>query len=188
MSGGKNQVQMNGVSITMGGSKISLKTSKNIEIEVNGIKYLPIDGKNVSTDSENDEKGFNEIDFQAAHICIDAIEISGSGGVVIRNSEDTFADLSVNIKGSGDVDLADVKIESGSFNIMGSGDIKIKSVIIQNCNVQVMGSGDVTFSSLCSAKRMNASIMGSGDIRGGGMSVDKINKRVMGSGDISGFQ
>lgn len=190
MSGGKNQVQMNGVSITMSGSKISLKTSKNVEVEVNGVKYLPIGGDNTTAKNEADDKGYDEIDFKAADICIDAIEISGSGGVVVRNSADTFdssSDLAVNIKGSGDIDLADIKMESCSLNVMGSGDIKVRNTTMQNCNAQVMGSGDITFNSSCSAKRMNASVMGSGDISGGGMSVDKINKRVMGSGDISGF-
>lgn len=190
MGGGKNQVQINGVAITMSGNKISLKTSKSLEIEVNGVKYLPSDSS-INDQDKDDDKGYSEIDFKAANLCIDEISISGSGGVAVNNSPDVFDrtdGLSVNIKGSGDVHLSDIGMESLHLNVMGSGGIKVKNTVIQNCNAQVMGSGDITFDSSCRATKMNASVMGSGDIRGGGMSAHKVSKKVMGSGDITGFQ
>lgn len=191
VSSGKRQVvQMNGYTIGINGSTISIETSKNLEIEVNGVKYLPSGDCDTGKEGEDEGDGYKEIDLQAANVQIGMINIVGSGSISVKKSEDLFNrydQLSVEIEGSGDANLSDIIIESLQLSVNGSGDIDIKNSVVENCLAEVMGSGDISFDSSCKVAKINASVMGSGDIRGGGISVHKLSKKVMGSGDICGF-
>ena len=194
---GSNTMQINGMSISTSGNKVSIKTQENnIVVEVNGIKYIPTGDKDVDSEKKT-AAGTKELDLVAAkfknvYLVIDEILISGSGKVTIRNSEKTigangvFAAL---VMGSGDINLNDlIGLNQCSLKVMGSGDISVKSSTFKSCDANVMGSGDILFDSACQAVRMNISVMGSGDVSGRGMYVEQINKKVMGSGDTTGFK
>ncbi len=106
-----------------------------------------------------------------------AINISGSGDFDLNNLK--YADLSVGISGSGDVDLAG-DVESVDLRISGSGDLKAENLKAQKAHCTVSGSGNI---SLNVTKELDATISGSGDIRYSGKPAS-VRTRVSGSGDI----
>lgn len=106
-----------------------------------------------------------------------AVNISGSGDFDLNNIK--YGDLTVGISGSGDVDLAG-SAESVDLRISGSGDLKAENLKAQKARCTVSGSGNI---SLNVAKELDATISGSGDIRYSGKPAS-VRTRVSGSGDI----
>lgn len=86
----------------------------------------------------------------------------------------------VNIKGSGNITLLDLKQAGIELEIEGSGDIAAFGQV-DNLEVSIAGSGDVDASDLI-ASRGHLSIAGSGDIRA--YVSQAVTARVAGSGDI----
>jgi len=86
----------------------------------------------------------------------------------------------VNIKGSGNITLLDLKQVGIELQIEGSGDITASGQV-DSLEVSIAGSGDVDASDL-SANRGHLSIAGSGDIRA--YVSQAVTARVAGSGDI----
>lgn len=105
------------------------------------------------------------------------INISGSGDFDLNNLK--YGDLSVGISGSGDVDLAGA-VESVDLRISGSGDLKAENLKAQKARCTVSGSGNIA---LNVSKELDATISGSGDIRYSGKPAS-VKTRVSGSGDI----
>ncbi len=105
------------------------------------------------------------------------VNISGSGDFDLNNLK--YGDLSVGISGSGDVDLAG-SVESVDLRISGSGDLKAENLKAQKAHCTVSGSGNI---SLNVTKELDATISGSGDIRYSGKPAS-VRTRVSGSGDI----
>lgn len=105
------------------------------------------------------------------------IDIKGSGDV--RMNEIKFERLDINISGSGDVTLAG-KASDSRISIVGSGDIKCKELEVKNCNAKIVGSGDIKINVV---EGLNASITGSGDILYYG-DPKVLTSSVSGSGEI----
>ncbi|MBL7814102.1 MAG: DUF2807 domain-containing protein [Saprospiraceae bacterium] len=105
------------------------------------------------------------------------VNISGSGDFDLNDLK--FNNLNVGISGSGDIDLAG-SVESVELSISGSGDLNAENLKAQKAQCRVSGSGDI---SLNVSKELDASISGSGDISYSGKPAT-VHKRVSGSGDI----
>ena len=105
------------------------------------------------------------------------VNISGSGNFDLNNIK--YSDLSVGISGSGDVDLAG-SVESVDLTISGSGNLKAESLKAQKARCTVSGSGNI---SLNVSKELDATVSGSGDISYSGK-PSSVRTRVSGSGDI----
>ena len=108
------------------------------------------------------------------------INISGSGNFDLDNIK--YADLDLGISGSGDVKLSG-STERVVMHISGSGEVKAGDLKSQSVRCQVSGSGNIT----CNAqKSLDAIVSGSGDIRYSGKPAS-IKTKVTGSGDIDAF-
>lgn len=105
------------------------------------------------------------------------INISGTGNFDLDNIK--FSELSVGISGSGDVDLAG-SVASVDLTISGSGNLKAESLKAQKARCSVSGSGNI---SLNVSNELDAIISGSGDISYSGKPAS-VRTRVSGSGDI----
>ena len=105
------------------------------------------------------------------------INISGSGNFDLDNIK--YSDLSVGISGSGDVDLTG-SVASIDLTISGSGNLKAESLKAQKARCTVSGSGNI---SLNVSKELDATVSGSGDISYSGKPAS-VRTRVSGSGDI----
>ena len=111
-------------------------------------------------------------------------------------------DMIVNISGSGDVDLSEVKAGNLSCSVQGSGDMKIVKAVSENAKFSIAGSGDIE-ASLYDAKHTEIGIAGSGyialkmnacghaeaEISGSGAveltgELDTLVKYIAGSGEI----
>lgn len=110
------------------------------------------------------------------------IDIMGSGsvhGVGALNSEE----LSISIRGSGDVIFDDVSPKELNIRVKGSGDVTVKGDgTIDSGEIAIAGSGDV-----CTGKnrikKMDVSIAGSGDVCV--LCEEVLNVSIAGSGDVT---
>jgi hypothetical protein len=105
-----------------------------------------------------------------------AIDISGSGNFNLTNVK--YENVNFGISGSGDVRVGG-STDMVKFDVSGSGNIKAGDLKSQTASCHVSGSGDIT----CNAeKSLDAHISGSGDIKYSGS--PSIKSRVTGSGDV----
>ena len=108
------------------------------------------------------------------------INISGSGDFDLDNIK--YAELNLGISGSGNVTIGGSS-DQVMMQISGSGDVKAGDLKAQSVRCQVSGSGNIT----CNAqKSLDAIVSGSGDIRYSGK-PESIKTKVTGSGDINSF-
>ena len=82
---------------------------------------------------------------------------TGSGSV--RAAGET-RDAAIDVKGSGDADLSDVKVRTARIGIHGSGAAKVAPV--DSADVDISGSGDVTL--LSRPQKLESHISGSGSL------------------------
>lgn len=128
---------------------------------------------------------------------IEAISLGGSGKITAKDPIKT-SELSVNLGGSGDIDIAidakevrgkiggsgDIKLTgvatSFSSSIAGSGSIKAYDLTVNTANITIAGSGSVR---LTVNDEIQSKIVGSGSVFYKG-NPPRINTRAMGSGKV----
>ena len=110
------------------------------------------------------------------------IALKGSGEIFVKPLE--VESLEISVEGSGEIML--FKVTTGELELMvaGSGSIHIAEVEATDMEVDVSGSGTVEFGSL-KADKLEANLNGSGDVlatKDG--AVNKLQVNVVGSGDV----
>jgi len=191
--------------------EITLGTTESLKIIGNKeaadlIETKVKDGVLVISIKKNNQRLFNNWKIQKNLLIqinaksLDALTQRGSGDIKVKNQVQGNQ-LQVALSGSGDIDLALVKVSHLAASIVGSGDIDIKGTAksadiritgsgdfdgsdlqTQDSNAKVSGSGDIN---IHVSNTLNAQLSGSGDITYGG-SPKQVNKQKSGSGDISG--
>jgi hypothetical protein len=106
------------------------------------------------------------------------LNISGSGNISIPELK--VNTLSSNVSGSGDISIIGIEPAlNASVKVSGSGDITLKGIVFEDAEVSVSGSGDVY---LEAKGTLNARVAGSGDIVYSGSPL--VDAKVSGSGRI----
>ena len=116
---------------------------------------------------------------------LESISMAGSGdfhceALRLRENDRT---LSVQLAGSGDIDLEKVHGEEIQIQLAGSGDIRIGQLRTDRLKVWLAGSGDITLAG--QAKEASFQLNGSGDIDAESLRTGSVlEKEVQGSGKI----
>ena len=127
---------------------------------------------------------YNDITKTEYDFCIYLIEhdlISEESVNAFIDAENlNYTDISVAVKGSGDIVLKNMKVDNVNAEIAGSGDIEMKGTA-QHAILTVNGSGDISAGNLVTTNVI-ATVSGSGDIEC--YASKQLSARVGGSGDI----
>ena len=146
--------------------------------------------------------GSNKISVHVTSPDLIAISLNGSGDFVSKQRIDTD-NMDISLRGSGDIDIADLICDRCDINLIGSGDIDLKRLEAQRTAASLIGSGDIdlklnnvlnTFLALKGSgdisadfekgcKKVECELRGSGDISLKG-NVEHFSKQKSGSGDI----
>lgn len=139
-----------------------------IKTEVTGGKLLITSDKSFTTKSD--------LKFTVGAAELKSLLVLGSANANITGvSGDALA---IEISGSGDAKLQG-KIERLTVNIKGSGDVEALKLTARNATVSIAGSGDIEVNA---TESLTASIMGSGDVKYAGS--PKVTKNVTGTGEV----
>lgn len=96
----------------------------------------------------------------------------------------SFAQLtSLQIRGSGDVQVDDVSGPSFEASITGSGDLHVAHASVGKLVAEISGSGDVVVQGKADEARY--AIAGSGDLNADGLAAKRVTVSVSGSGDAT---
>ena len=112
------------------------------------------------------------------------IRLSGSGDFISSGRIDTD-DMTITLRGSGDIDIRDLICDHCVTEVVGSGDLEISSLETRTSEVTLVGSGDVTLKQK-NVQLTDISLRGSGDI-----AVDfnngcrEVQANLLGSGDVT---
>lgn len=154
---------------------------KNIETRVEG-NCLIVSMKNNRFFSFSSIKG-GEVTVYVTSPDLIGVEVQGSGDFECKSLLDTD-NMEVSLRGSGDVNFADIICDRIKTSLVGSGDIEIKNVTAQQSSVELVGSGDVKIKQN-KVKQTQLELKGSGDIKISCNNCDVVNCRLVGSGDIT---
>lgn len=119
-----------------------------------------------------------DVVFRVTAETIDALEVSGSGGMSATAIEG--GDLAVAVSGSGAVDVDGVTAGAVSARVSGSGAIALTDIAATTVDVQISGSGAIDVAGV--ADRLDATVTGSGDLGAEELVVDDAEVTVSGSG------
>lgn len=111
------------------------------------------------------------------------VELSGSGDFDGEGLIDTD-DLTIQLKGSGDIEFDDIICDRLRTTLVGSGDIEVKHVVTQRSDIELVGSGDISIRHENTAQS-NINLKGSGDIKCTYLHSGAVSARLLGSGDIT---
>lgn len=112
---------------------------------------------------------------------LSSVEVSGSGSVEIDSVESkTFI---IELSGSGDISIGELTSESVRIELAGSGDIDVGDIAALKMKVDIMGSGDVKVAGALA--KLSIDIMGSGDFDGHELDTESVKGEVIGSGSIT---
>lgn len=126
--------------------------------------------------------GGDEVKVYVSAPDLTAVSITGSADFDAEGKIDTD-NLSVFVKGSGDVEMKNVICDNASVQVFGSGDVEIKNLVAQRkADINLKGSGDVKIG-FTKSGHVSCAIYGSGDVELKGR-VKSLKKLVRGSGDI----
>ena len=107
------------------------------------------------------------------------LEVDGSGDVeIIDLKADAFE---VELDGSGDIEFGG-EIKELEISLNGSGGITIDDLISETINIELRGSGDIEMRG--QTEMLELSLRGSGDIDARRLKADDVTVRVHGSGDV----
>lgn len=100
----------------------------------------------------------------------------------VRVLVDFKALQSVQVKGSGDVQLDRLKAERFALDVSGSGDVNIGLLEVKELSARLSGSGDVQVAGR--AEQQDWDLSGSGDASAASLAGQKVRARLSGSGDL----
>ena len=113
-----------------------------------------------------------------------AISLNGSGDFISQQRIATD-NMDINLRGSGDIDIADLICDRCDINLIGSGDIDLKRLEAQRASASLIGSGDIDLK-LNNVLNTLLALKGSGDISADfEKGCKKVECELRGSGDIS---
>lgn len=111
------------------------------------------------------------------------VEVQGSGDFESKGRVDTdYLDLSV--RGSGDIDFANIICDRIKASLVGSGDIDIKYVDAKQSDIELVGSGDLKITQ-SKVSQTKIELKGSGDVKVNCKDCGTVDCRLVGSGDIT---
>lgn len=154
-----------------------------LEVKVNG-DVLRIDNKHIrGLWGIRDDV---QAEFEVQVKDIKSIENRDSGTLTVMP---IISDGRVTIenRGSGDLNMESLKVRKVELNSRGSGDIHIEKIEADDTEVNVRGSGDLNLDQL-NAEELDVSIYGSSDVtigRGEGSQVEELDISLRGSGDLN---
>lgn len=111
---------------------------------------------------------------------LSSVEVSGSGKMNVDRA--TGAKVSATLSGSGDLEIATVETEALNVALAGSGDVKVKGGRATLGDYSLAGSGDIDTSGMTMAN-VSVSLAGSGDVRLTATAAAEIS--LVGSGDVT---
>ena len=134
------------------------------------------------------ESKWNGDDFKGLRVfvstpSIKGIGLAGSGSVTAPKTLTTLNNLRLELAGSGDITLSELKCNDLRMEIAGSGNITTGPIQANEVNSEIAGSGDVSVASL-TCKKLHNEIAGSGDLTYNNMNVEHVSSDIAGSGDI----
>jgi len=124
-----------------------------------------------------------EIIFYVTSPDLTNVSLTGSGDFISKGKVDTD-ELTLVLKGSGDIEFQNVICDKLYGYVTGSGDMDIKRAESITCQFELRGSGDIDVAQY-KVKRTELSVLGSGDISVSCHDCDIVDATVTGSGDIS---
>lgn len=128
--------------------------------------------------------GSNKISVHVTSPDLIAISLNGSGDFISKQRIDTD-NMEINLRGSGDIDIADLICDRCDINLIGSGDIDLKRLEAQRIAASLIGSGDIDLK-LNNVLNTLLALKGSGDISADfAKGCKKVECELRGSGDIS---
>lgn len=157
------------------GEKLRIYTDKSISTDKLNIYITAPDFKNLKIEGSGDIHGKNTLNVKKL-----TLNISGSGNI---NIDKIITDeLNAEIGGSGDIKLTTGQANSATYIIDGSGKIVADKIEAADVEANVDGSGDI----YCYAgKTLKAKINGSGNVKYKGEPKTKFS--VEGSGNVSSY-
>lgn len=111
------------------------------------------------------------------------VEVQGSGDFECKSHLDTD-NLTLSLRGSGDIEFYDIICDKIKTSVVGSGDVEIKKVIAKQSVVELVGSGDVKVRQ-SQVHQTQIELKGSGDVKVHCDNCGAVNCRLVGSGDIT---
>jgi hypothetical protein len=110
---------------------------------------------------------------------LESIEISGSGNVEVADLEAARFDVTIN--GSGDLEMGDLDTDTLRVRLSGSGDMDMDYLRAEALRVDITGSGklDVAGGQI---EKQEVTVTGSGDYRARGLESAEAEVRLTGSG------
>ena len=111
------------------------------------------------------------------------VEVQGSGDFECKSHLDTD-NLTLSLRGSGDIAFYDIICDKINTSVVGSGDVDIKKVIAKQSTVELVGSGDVKVRQ-SQVNQTQIELKGSGDVKVHCDNCGAVSCRLVGSGDIT---
>ncbi len=159
--------------------KVVLKGSSNL------IPYFKttLDGKSLNLSYKNANVNRDDIEIFVTMPLINAVSLSGSGGLDIDGSFAALPDFDLAISGSGDVSVNhELRVDKIDISISGSGKVFFQKAITKAAEIDISGSGDVH---LQVSDYLKARISGSGDVYYKGN--PQLDTKTSGSGKLIKF-
>ena len=126
--------------------------------------------------------GDNDVKVYVSSPDLIDVSVLGSGDFICDNLLDTD-NLKLELRGSGDMDFADIICDRIETLLVGSGDIKVQHVVAGSSSVEVVGSGDVEINHDRVANT-DITLKGSGDVKSSFNGCGAVTCNVIGSGDV----
>lgn len=141
------------------------------------------DGKLVA-DCENFCRNKIDTYLTVCSTVLNEVKLSGSGDLHIEDTLKTEDNFTIEVNGSGDVEIDNLQVESATIRNSGSGDIEVDNMTAESIKISTSGSGDCTLECKDSGT-LDIKISGSGDVNISGTARAIINISQTGSGDFN---
>lgn len=167
-------------------TQISGEQSVTLTCDENLFKHYKIevrDGKLVA-DCENFCRNKIDTYLTVCSTVLNEVKLSGSGDLHIEDTLKTEDNFTIEVNGSGDVEIDNLQVESATIRNSGSGDIEADNMTAESIKISTSGSGDCTLECKDSGT-LDIKISGSGDVNISGTARAIVNISQTGSGDLN---
>jgi len=160
--------------------------SLRVEAEENLIPYFTSEVQGdtlvIGTRPGSSLRTNRSVRFYLAVRDLDGVQIDGSCNVIVDRIDDARR-ASVIVRGSGDVDIGEIKVDTLDLTVDGSGDVSIDRIDVEDTKVGINGSGHIRIDG-GETREQSIVINGSGDYRAERVNSESVAVTSNGSGDV----
>lgn len=136
----------------------------------------------IKAEAANILKNLRSIEVYVSSKKLNSLKINGAGDFEASEGIKADESFSVQVNGSGDIEIDGLRVPHFSLLVNGAGDCEFSELNCKHIDIQINGAGDCELEGR--TESINVKVNGAGDVDISHLKADRVNSAIRGAGSV----